>query len=116
VDAEFHRRHVAAYGYARSEPLSLFSLDVVGLARMSSAQAPRLPDEPAGRAGALSSRQIWFADGCLEAGAYHRSELSDGRHVSGPAVIEQADTTTIVPPDWAGAADDHGNLILRRSR
>jgi N-methylhydantoinase A/oxoprolinase/acetone carboxylase beta subunit len=42
----------------------------------------------------------------------HRAALRPGDVVEGPAVIEQMDTTTIVPPGWRARADGLGNLIL----
>jgi N-methylhydantoinase A/oxoprolinase/acetone carboxylase beta subunit len=36
--------------------------------------------------------------------------------VSGPAIVEQTDTTTVIPPGVVAIVDDAGNLRLRRSR
>jgi N-methylhydantoinase A len=33
--------------------------------------------------------------------------------IVGPAIVEQMDTTTVVPPDFDARADEQGNLILR---
>jgi N-methylhydantoinase A len=30
----------------------------------------------------------------------------------GPAIVEQADTTTVIEPGWRAEVDDRGNLIL----
>jgi N-methylhydantoinase A len=35
--------------------------------------------------------------------------------ITGPAIVEQMDTTTVVPPDFRARADEWGNLILDRS-
>ena len=43
---------------------------------------------------------------------YDRSKLLPGNIVSGPAVVFQLDSTTIIPPDWHGAFDVYNNLIL----
>jgi N-methylhydantoinase A len=40
---------------------------------------------------------------------------SDGRTVSGPAVVELPGATTWIPPGWAGETDAHGTLVLRRA-
>ncbi|WP_341359888.1 hydantoinase/oxoprolinase family protein [Georgenia sp. M64] len=37
-----------------------------------------------------------------------------GAAVAGPALVEQGDTTVVVPPGWAAAADEAGNLRLRK--
>jgi N-methylhydantoinase A/oxoprolinase/acetone carboxylase beta subunit len=33
----------------------------------------------------------------------------------GPAIVQEYDTTVVVPPDWTAALDDHGNILLERS-
>jgi N-methylhydantoinase A/oxoprolinase/acetone carboxylase beta subunit len=59
---------------------------------------------------------VWFGDGFLETAIHPRHALAPGVRLEGPAVVEQADTTTVVPPGWAGQADRFGNLVLRRAR
>jgi N-methylhydantoinase A/oxoprolinase/acetone carboxylase beta subunit len=40
--------------------------------------------------------------------------LPSGATVSGPAIIEQADTTTVIPPGYGAVVDRSGNLRIRR--
>jgi N-methylhydantoinase A len=40
-----------------------------------------------------------------------RSSLGSDRWVAGPAIVEQYDTTTFVPPGYRVRADDLGNLV-----
>lgn len=48
----------------------------------------------------------------IEAAVHDREAVMPGRAVEGPAIIEQADTTTVVQPGWRAVADAHGNLII----
>ncbi len=43
---------------------------------------------------------------------YRRESLATGAAVTGPAVIEQADTTTFVEPNMTAIVDNDQNLIL----
>jgi N-methylhydantoinase A len=43
---------------------------------------------------------------------YDRARLHAGHVVPGPAIVEQADATTVIPPGWLGTVDGYGNLIL----
>jgi N-methylhydantoinase A len=45
---------------------------------------------------------------------YDRASLATGNRISGPAIIEQMDTTTLLPPGFSGIADAGGNLLLVR--
>jgi N-methylhydantoinase A len=39
--------------------------------------------------------------------------LPAGAVIAGPAVVEQLDSTTVIPPGRRAAVDDYGNLIIR---
>ncbi len=45
---------------------------------------------------------------------YERESLQPGVTLSGPAIITQYDTTTIVPPDWQVCVDAFENLIIEQ--
>ncbi len=45
--------------------------------------------------------------------ALNRGALKIGERLDGPLIIEQADTTVVVPPDYRVCNDQSGNLILR---
>ena len=46
---------------------------------------------------------------------YDRDKLSVGVSFAGPAIVEQFDATTVVPPGWHAFVDRYGNLILERT-
>ncbi|WID98449.1 hydantoinase B/oxoprolinase family protein [Bosea vestrisii] len=58
------------------------------------------------------SRQAWFEGGWSEAEVYDRYALRSGDIISGPAIIEEREATTIVPPGDSVAIDDVLNLII----
>jgi N-methylhydantoinase A/oxoprolinase/acetone carboxylase beta subunit len=45
---------------------------------------------------------------------YERDRLDIGASIAGPALVEQFDATTVIPPRWNGHVDGYGNLILAR--
>ena len=60
---------------------------------------------------------MYFAPaGFVRTPIYARPRLPLGAEFSGPAIIEQPDTTTVVPPGWAVRVEESGNLLLRRSQ
>ena len=62
-----------------------------------------------------ASRPVVFLDhdGFINSAVYDRSSLNPGAALNGPAVIEQFESTIIVPPDFIAQADAFGNLVLR---
>ena len=60
-------------------------------------------------------REVYFgAASATLATVYERDRLDVGVSVTGPAIVEQFDATTIIPPGWRGRVDTFGNLILER--
>ncbi len=53
--------------------------------------------------------------GAVETPVYDRYGLAEGFAVDGPAIVEEAESTTVVPPGWALAVHPAGSLILTRS-
>jgi N-methylhydantoinase A len=44
-----------------------------------------------------------------------RNGLITGTTVTGPAIIEAFDSTTVIPPGWTGRVDELGYLRLIRA-
>lgn len=64
---------------------------------------------------APSARGRMMIDGrWVEAAIFTRWKLPRGIALDGPARIDQADTTTLVPPGWAACIDTHGNIEINR--
>ena len=115
VADRFREQHLSAYGYARAEPVTLFSLVVVGRASVGGGSLGSVrPGHRAIETTELTTRPVWFHDRFHDTTVLHRQALVAGGSVEGPAVIEQLDSTTIVPPRWTGNVDPDGNLILTR--
>ncbi len=60
------------------------------------------------------TRRVWSDGAWHEADVYARLDLPIGAEVSGPALLEQPDTTIYIDPDLAGSVDRFGNLVIAR--
>jgi N-methylhydantoinase A len=112
VLAAFHRAYEQVYGYVdRTAPVELVDLrlQVVGQVPRP-APPPPVAVVPRARRPA-DRRRVYLDGGFLDAGVYQRAELSPGDIVAGPAVVEQYDTTTLVPGGFRVSVDAWGNLI-----
>jgi N-methylhydantoinase A len=74
-------------------------------------RAMRLPEVP-GEPKALRAVHAW-GDGDAVA-VYDRHRLAAGQRVSGPAIIEERETTTVIPPQWTATVDRIGCIFARR--
>ncbi len=115
----FHTLHERVYGYARTQQ----PVEFVNFRAVHTYPLPRpVLRTAARRTGSLDDartgeRTAWFPPGgFVTTAVYDRARLPLGAHVAGPAIIEQADTTTVLPPGHHAVVDDAGNLRLRRAR
>ena len=61
-----------------------------------------------------SWRNVWFpGTGFVDTPIYDRAKLGAGHSFDGPAIVEQTDSTTVVPPDAAVEVDALGNILIR---
>jgi N-methylhydantoinase A len=63
-------------------------------------------------------RPVYFrqAGGRAETAIFDREALAVGQEVSGPAIVEEWTTTTLVPPGWNLTVDELGNLVITSGR
>ena len=64
----------------------------------------------------IGRRPAWFGAEFQETPIYRRANLGPDTVIKGPAIIEEIESTTIVPPDFELTIDRALNLILRRTR
>jgi N-methylhydantoinase A len=79
---------------------------------------PTLPRWPAGgrvEEARRGERAVYFDGGFGAVPVYVRDRLPPGGRFTGPAVVEEMGSTTVVPPRWAGEVGEHGEIVLSRS-
>jgi N-methylhydantoinase A len=64
-----------------------------------------------------STRPIWFGadEGFVDTPVFDRRTLGPGATIAGPAIIEEDESTLIVPPDFSGVVDNGLNIIVSRN-
>jgi N-methylhydantoinase A len=110
----FHRSHEREYNFRRDDaPVSVFRLNlkavgVVPKAELAIHEATGVTPRP------VSRRPVWFeADTCIETPVYERTDLPAGLKLAGPAVVEQVDSTVLIPPGTTAEVDQYLNIIIR---
>jgi N-methylhydantoinase A len=111
--SSFHEAHQRRYGHsnaARAVEITLVRARA-RIRREIPAQSPLPEGGKDASQAATGSRQVLF-DREARAAVYAREKLLADNEIRGPAVVEQLDSTTLVPPGWTGRVDTAGNLIL----
>ena len=112
IRRRFRAAHERAYGYTMDE-----GIEVVNLRATSTVEGtdPIVRHDGDGEAF-LGSRTAHFPEtGAREATVYDRDRIETGATIHGPAVLEQAESTTVVPPTWMGDVLDDGTLVMTRA-
>ncbi len=113
----FDAAHARLHGHAaRERPVEIVSYRLrvrVPAPKYTPAAAAQTRSRAAPRAAVKGERRVHFEGGRAVATVlYERDRLPPGARFTGPAIVEQFDATTVVPPGWTGAVDAFGNLIL----
>ena len=106
----FHEEHHRRYGF--SDPDTPVQTTTIRLGVIGRVAPVDLPDAAPGRAEPRGRRSIWFEGERIPVDVFTRAEVGVGAVVHGPAIIEQADTTTFLLRGWEARADRLGTLSL----
>jgi N-methylhydantoinase A len=120
VYEDFARLYEGFYGYRLDGiPIELVRLQVV-----VAGPDLRLPPAGVGAAGAgldppkraeEVSRPVWFPDaGFVATPIIRRETIATGTTLDGPLVVEEMDSTMVVPPNWRLRSEQPGALELER--
>lgn len=110
VAERFHSQHQSRYGFARRD----HPIEIAGVAVTVEAPLPRQELVAGGAAIAddETTRPVWFGEGFVNARVIRRTAMRHEEPVDGPAIIEQPDTVTVVPPGWKATIKEKGELLL----
>jgi N-methylhydantoinase A len=112
----FFREHERVYGYAATtEPVEIVNLRLTATGAIRRPELRRLPEGTSDSASALKDhRQVWFEES-IRTSVYDRYQLRAGNVISGPAIVEEVDSTTVIHPGYHAVVDTFGNLILEQT-
>jgi N-methylhydantoinase A len=111
----YHQRHHAIYGYDMpGHPVEVVNLRlVVTVERRAPTHEKHRPARTTVKDAVLERRKVWFPEtGFVVTPVYDRDKLPVNARVSGPAIVEQMDTTTVVPPRAKVRNDKLGYLHI----
>ena len=114
IGNNFYKAHLRRFGYAdRAEPVEVVNLRLkLEIAMEKPSVQPQTTGAADSAHALIGEAEVVFHQGALTSPLYQREQLTCGNVVSGPALIIQMDSTTVLPPGWGGAVDPFGNLLL----
>jgi N-methylhydantoinase A/oxoprolinase/acetone carboxylase beta subunit len=108
----FLAAHARVYGHSTNVPAKIVNLRTV---YRHFAGSVATHATAASATSAPGTRMIRVASGPVEAAIWPRGALVPGMTITGPAIVEQADTTILIEPGWAGSLANGDAMLLERA-
>jgi len=109
-DTDYERE----YTYTLDTPVELVVYHLVALAEVDKLKPEKLPKTGRKLKDAVKmQREVDYVEaGILMATIYNGDALEPGMSFVGPAIIEEAGATTVIPPGLPCQVDDYGNYHI----
>ena len=110
----FGVEHQRTYGHRAGfdEPVELVNLRVVGVGVSKRDRVSRVLNFDTEKHAVDACRWAYFGPdvGWVDTPVIGRSQIGEG--VDGPCIIEEYDSTCLIPPYANGLLDDNGNIVI----
>jgi N-methylhydantoinase A len=110
----FHANYEREYTYRLNAPLELVTYHLIALAEVDKLKPEKLPPGAGTAADAIKGmREVDYLEaGLHQATLYNGSALAPGISFTGPAIIEEAEATVVIPPGMPCHVDEYGNYQI----
>lgn len=109
----FHQEHEREFAFSdRSQLVEIYGLRVTAIGTVPKPEFPKY-----GPSGKLEDaekevRDVYFDGKFIPTKVYNREKIPVLTEIQGPAIVDQLDTTTVIPPDFTAKVDVYRNLII----
>ena len=110
----FDEMHEQLFTFALETERELYTLRALVQGRESAAEAETLASGNGDASGAVYARsKVYFEGREHDADILDRAQLKAKDKITGPAIVTEMDSTTLILPGHAGEIDSVGNLLIR---
>lgn len=96
------------------QAVELVSLRAIATIPANNAELQRFDSQGSDSAKALVEHaQVYFDGSFTKTAVYSRERLQAGNRIIGPAIVTQADTTTVINPGFVATVDPYLNLVIQ---
>ena len=112
IAVDFDEMHEKLFTFSLPAEKELVNIRAVVLGEKAKVKAQSVRPVSDISSAKLGSQSIFVDGNTLEAEIYRRDGLGSGSIISGPAIITEMDSTTLILPHHQGLVDDFGNIII----
>jgi len=106
----FEIQHKQLFGFVSDAPLLIEALQVQACLESQSDEFNF--DAAVNEGQAIAQKPLFSKGQWHNANVYRREDLMVGQSITGPALILEANSTVVIEPNWSGALNEIGDLIL----
>jgi N-methylhydantoinase A/oxoprolinase/acetone carboxylase beta subunit len=114
IRSAFDEIYAARYGYAQpNEPVEVVTWKLSAIGGAPRIVLPKTATGPVS-GGLKGRRRAYFpeAGGWVDCPIYDRYKLAAGMQLAGPAIVEERESTSVLPPGAVATVDEYANLIV----
>lgn len=114
--ATFHDEYEKIHNFRREDfPVEIYRLTVRAIGTTPKPSFPKVEIDKNAKVTPKGVREVWYhgQTEALPTNLYDRDDLPAGATIPGPAIIDQLDSTTVVPPDATAYIDEWLNIQIR---
>ena len=117
MQADFARQHQARFGFAAPDrPLIVEALSVEAVAPAAPPEEPALPPrDPAVPLAPIDHVPVFTGGETHATPVFERTDLRAGDSLAGPALLREANATTMIEPHWTARVTDTNGLVVERA-
>jgi 5-oxoprolinase (ATP-hydrolysing) len=116
IVADFTAAHRARFGFATPDrPLVVEAVAVEAIAPGEQVQESKLAPRISGQPSIIDTIRMFTSGADHAAPVFDRGDLLAGDRIAGPALIREANATTVVEPGWTAEITPLDHMTLRRT-
>jgi N-methylhydantoinase A len=112
--AAFHTVYEQRYAHADQGKVETVSFRIAAYGVTEKPHVPSVAVRGGVDDAQVGKRPIYFAGETIDTPIYRRDALPEAARITGPAIVDEAGSATVVPPDFSIAQHQSGALILTR--
>src|SRR5690606_20784324 len=113
VLAACHKEHEREYDFSDpGQTVGIYGLRVTAIGTVPKPEFLQYEQEGTLEDAYKETRPVYFEGEFVDTKVYHRDKIPVYTQIQGPAIVDQLDTTTVIPPGFTAEVDVYKNIII----
>lgn len=111
----FHQAHFEIYGHHNPDnPTEIVNLRMTAIGDLEKLEFHQEEDKDSKEVMPKHTRETFWSGEAKRTGIYSTADLMNGNNLTGPAIIEDQNTTIVIPPKYAVLIDENKNIQIEK--